>query len=72
MTRYIWAEYLEEADHLRHTLENKQLYAKQKETIERVFQTPFHTQMPRLLMQPEAFVDSLKRWTSSIAFFFMD
>ncbi|WP_141705394.1 transposase, partial [Vulcanibacillus modesticaldus] len=35
--RHIWEDYIEEADHLRHTEENKRLYAKRKETIERVF-----------------------------------
>jgi transposase len=35
--RHVWAQYLEEADHLRHTQENKSIYAKRKETIERVF-----------------------------------
>jgi transposase len=35
--RHVWEKYLEEADHLRHTQENKSIYAKRKETIERVF-----------------------------------
>ncbi|WP_245683866.1 transposase, partial [Vulcanibacillus modesticaldus] len=35
--RHIWEDYIEEVDHLRHTEENKRLYAKRKETIERVF-----------------------------------
>jgi IS5 family transposase len=35
--RHIWADYIEEVNHLRHTEENKQLYALRKETIERVF-----------------------------------
>jgi transposase len=35
--RHIWESYVEEADHLRHTHEIKQIYAKRKETIERVF-----------------------------------
>ncbi|WP_059171254.1 IS1182 family transposase [Bacillus sp. FJAT-27445] len=35
--RHIWEPYLEEAEHLRHTHEIKQIYAKRKETIERVF-----------------------------------
>jgi len=35
--RHLWEEYIEEADHLRHTPINKELYAKRKETIERVF-----------------------------------
>ena len=37
VSRHIWAHYLEEADHLRHTEENRQIYAQRKETIERVF-----------------------------------
>ncbi|USB35141.1 IS1182 family transposase [Paenibacillus sp. YPG26] len=37
ISRHIWADYLEEADHLRHTDENKQIYSQRKETIERVF-----------------------------------
>lgn len=32
-----WDPYLEEAEHLRHTDEIKQIYAKRKGTIERVF-----------------------------------
>jgi hypothetical protein len=35
--RHIWEDYLEEANHLRHTEENKKIYAQRKETIERVF-----------------------------------
>jgi len=35
--RHIWEAYLEEAEHLRHTYEIKQIYARRKETIERVF-----------------------------------
>jgi len=37
VTRHIWQEYVEEADHLRHRFDVKQIYAKRKETIERVF-----------------------------------
>jgi len=37
VTRHIWADYLEEAEHLRHTDTNKEIYAQRKETIERVF-----------------------------------
>lgn len=37
ITRHIWEHYLEEADHLRHTEKNRQIYAMRKETIERVF-----------------------------------
>jgi transposase len=35
--RHIWEAYIEEVDHLRHTPQNKIIYAKRKETIERVF-----------------------------------
>lgn len=35
--RHVWEGYLEEAEHLRHTEENKIIYAKRKETVERVF-----------------------------------
>ena len=35
--RHVWEEHVEEADHLRHTDENKAIYARRKETIERVF-----------------------------------
>ncbi|MGG1574575.1 IS1182 family transposase, partial [Fictibacillus sp. NRS-1165] len=35
--RHLWEEYIEEADHLRHTEINKKIYAQRKETIERVF-----------------------------------
>jgi len=35
--RHIWAHYVEEAEHLRHTDINKELYEKRKETIERDF-----------------------------------
>ncbi|WP_050183491.1 IS1182 family transposase [Domibacillus robiginosus] len=35
--RHVWEDYLEEADHLRHTAQNKKDYARRKETIERVF-----------------------------------
>lgn len=35
--RHIWEAYVEEAEHLRHNDEIKQIYAKRKETIERVF-----------------------------------
>lgn len=37
VSRHIWADYLEEVEHLRHTELNKRLYARRKETIERVF-----------------------------------
>ncbi|MFC0475561.1 IS1182 family transposase [Robertmurraya beringensis] len=35
--RHIWEAYIEEAEHLRHTYTMKQIYARRKETIERVF-----------------------------------
>lgn len=35
--RHIWENHIEEADHLRHTETNKEIYSKRKETIERVF-----------------------------------
>lgn len=37
VTRHVFSEYLEEAEHLRHTPENKMIYKARKETIERVF-----------------------------------
>ena len=37
VTRHIWQEYVEEAEHLRHHKDLKPIYAKRKETIERVF-----------------------------------
>ena len=37
VTRHIWAKYVEEAEHLRHTIEIREVYKKRKETIERVF-----------------------------------
>lgn len=37
VTRHIWAEYLEEANHLRHTKYNKEIYSLRSQTIERVF-----------------------------------
>lgn len=33
----MWQDYIEETEHLRHTNLNRRLYAKRKETIERVF-----------------------------------
>lgn len=38
VTRHIWAEYLEEAEHLRHTSYNKAIYEQRKQTIERYLQ----------------------------------
>jgi len=37
ITRHVWQNHLEEANHLRHTDYNKMLYSRRKETIERVF-----------------------------------
>ncbi|PHD77862.1 hypothetical protein COF64_04205 [Bacillus sp. AFS043905] len=37
VTRPIWQTYVEEADHQRHHFDVKTIYAKRKETIERVF-----------------------------------
>lgn len=37
ISRHIWAHYVEEAEHLRYTDLNKEIYAQRKETIERVF-----------------------------------
>ena len=37
ITRHIWTDYLEEANHLRHTPYNKKLYSLRSQTIERVF-----------------------------------
>ncbi|WP_079411158.1 transposase [Alkalithermobacter paradoxus] len=37
VSRHVWEEYLEEAEHLRHTNYNKKVYALRSQTIERVF-----------------------------------
>ena len=37
MTRHIWQTHVEEADHLCRHQDAKPIYAKRKETIERVF-----------------------------------
>jgi hypothetical protein len=37
LQQHVWEPYLEEAEHLRHTEKNKIIYARRKETIERVF-----------------------------------
>jgi len=37
VTRHVWESYMERAEDIRHTPEGKALYAKRKETIERVF-----------------------------------
>lgn len=36
---YIWAEYLEKCEDIRHTIGNKEIYDLRKETIERIFGT---------------------------------
>ena len=40
--RHIWESYVEEAEHLRHSNDIKQIYAKRKETIERIFADAKH------------------------------
>ncbi len=37
VTRHVWSEYLEEANHLRHTNFNRKTYSLRSQTIERVF-----------------------------------
>ena len=37
LMRHVWQDYLDEAEHLRHTTQNKTIYERRKETIERVF-----------------------------------
>jgi hypothetical protein len=37
VTRHVWADYLERAEDLRHSPQGKEVYARRKETIERVF-----------------------------------
>ena len=37
VVRHVWSKYLEEAEHLRHVPEIRDIYKKRKETIERVF-----------------------------------
>ncbi len=37
VTRHVWAKYIDEAEELRYTNTNKEIYARRKETIERVF-----------------------------------
>lgn len=39
VTRHIWEEYMEKCEDIRHTLGNKEIYEKRKETIERLFGT---------------------------------
>jgi len=37
VTRHVWEQYMEQVEDIRHTLGTKEIYAKRKETIERVF-----------------------------------
>lgn len=37
ITRHIWEDYLEEAEHIRHTSKGKELYKMRSQTIERIF-----------------------------------
>ena len=37
VTRHVWAEYLEEAEDIRHTIGSKELYSLRSQTIERIF-----------------------------------
>ena len=39
VTRHVWEGYMEKAEEIRHTLGNKEIYARRKETIERIFGT---------------------------------
>lgn len=39
VTRHVWEEYMERAEDIRHTLGNKEIYSRRKETIERIFGT---------------------------------
>ncbi len=39
VTRHIWEDYIETCEDIRHTIGNKELYEKRKETIERLFGT---------------------------------
>ena len=39
VTRHVWERYIEKAEDIRHTLGNKKIYQKRKETIERIFGT---------------------------------
>jgi len=39
VTRHVWEEYMEQAEDIRHTIGNKEIYGQRKETIERVFGT---------------------------------
>ncbi len=37
VTRHVWAEYMEKVEEIRHRKESKEVYARRKESIERVF-----------------------------------
>ena len=39
VTRHVWEGYMERAEEIRHTLGNKEIYARRKETIEQIFGT---------------------------------
>ena len=39
VTQHVWEKYIDEAEDIRHTLGNKEIYQKRKETIERIFGT---------------------------------
>ncbi len=39
VTRYVWEEYMEMVEDIRHTRGNREIYARRKETIERIFGT---------------------------------
>lgn len=39
VTQHVWERYIEKAEDIRHTLGNKEIYQKRKETIERIFGT---------------------------------
>lgn len=39
VTQHAWERYIEKAEDIRHTLGNKEIYQKRKETIERIFGT---------------------------------
>lgn len=39
VTRHVWEEYMEMVEDIRHTRGNKEIYARRKETIERIFGT---------------------------------
>lgn len=39
ITRHVWEEYMEEAEDIRYTIGNRDIYQLRKETIERLFGT---------------------------------